>query len=432
MEQNRVYDYVGWVPCLNGALAFDLVECGLNAKNNSVEIIHYDNDGSKNHKEYILLNSTVDWKDFDDSEVELIGLWSVFVLSTRSLESKHHEGCIYFVPNIEESRDQLKEVTEAIRSINYQLNAEKEINVPANFLKLEEKISEICLGTSGCFQAAFILEQDGIVWVAPSPADENDRKIIARQAYYYIKYSWHKHQHHDSRAETLTTIHRVHGSGSEVAERLVGDLKRNLVKFKREIDHTSHRDILKAKGIVTYTKALVEIMKSKKFIKDDFYNREINHLGYFQESLDISSAGIEKDMSLHSQAVNDARAIILFIFAMITPALIVNKTGIKEVFNSGDIPSYIQWISDLYSTNTSFAFIVGIVSLFLFFYISINSHFGNFWIFLRGIKKTVAFIVKDRSPSSLLSNTNVLSILFLVLGILAVVFGIHGLFATLN
>jgi hypothetical protein len=110
----------------------------------------------------------------------------------------------------------------------------------------------------------------------------------------------------------------------------------------------------------------------------------------------------------------------------------VNKTGIKEVFNSGDIPSYIQWISDLYSTNTSFAFIVGIVSLFLFFYISINSHFGNFWIFLRGIKKTVAFIVKDRSPSSLLSNTNVLSILFLVLGILAVVFGIHGLFATLN
>jgi len=100
MEQNRVYDYVGWVPCLNGALAFDLVECGLNAKNNSVEIIHYDNDGSKNLKEYILLHSTVDWKDFDDSELELTGLWSVFVLSTRSLESKHHEGCIYFVPNI--------------------------------------------------------------------------------------------------------------------------------------------------------------------------------------------------------------------------------------------------------------------------------------------------------------------------------------------
>ncbi len=275
MEQNRVYDYVGWVPCLSGALAFDLVECGLNAKNNSVEIIHYDNDGSNNLKEYILLYSTVDWKDFDDSDLGLTGLWSVFVLSTRSLENKYHEGNIYFVPNVEESTCKLEEIIKAVCDINYQLNTKKLINAPARFLNLEKEISETCLSTSGCYHATFILEQDGIVWVAPSPVNENDRKIIARQAYYYIKYSWHKHQHHDSRAETLTTIHRVHDSGSEVAEELVGDLKRNLVKFKREIDHTSHRDILKAKGIVTYAKALVEIMRSKKFIKDDFYNREI-------------------------------------------------------------------------------------------------------------------------------------------------------------
>lgn len=95
-----MYDYVGWVPCLNGVLAFDLVECGLNAKNNSVEVVHYDNDSSKSLKEYILLNSTVDWKDFDNKEAELTGLWSVFVLSIRSLEKKKHEGNIYFVPNI--------------------------------------------------------------------------------------------------------------------------------------------------------------------------------------------------------------------------------------------------------------------------------------------------------------------------------------------
>jgi len=433
MEQNRMYDYVGWVPCLNGELVFELVECGLNAKNDSVEVIHYDNDSCGNLKEYILLNSTVDWKDFDDKEMEVIGLWSVFVLSIRPLESKRHEGSIFFMPNTVESKGERNEIVEIVRDINYQLNTNKEINVPDQFLSLEKRMTETCLGISGCYRAEFILEQDGIVWIDPSPLDEEDRKIIARQAYYYIKYSWHKHQHHDHRAETLTTIHKVHCTdGSDIAERLVGDLKRNLVKFKREIDHTSHRDILKAKGIVTYAKALVEVMRSKRFVGDSFYNREINHLSYFKESLDISSAGIEKDMSLHNQAVNDARAFVLFVFAMITPALIVNNSGIKEAYNFSDIPSYIQWITSLYATSTNFLLILGIVTLFLFSYISINSHYGNFWIFWGGIKKSVAFIVKDRLADSLFSNTNIMCFLLLIMSFLFVIIGVHGLFLTLN
>jgi len=430
MQQNLIYDYVGWVPCLNGELAFDLVECGLNAKNNAVEIIHHDNDENQNLQEYILLSSTVDWKDFDDDETGT-GLWSVFVLSRRALANSNHEGRIYFVPNIEESKEQLQNITEVVRIINSQLNTKKEINFSTKFLKIEEIIYRTCLATSGCYQAEFILEPDGVVWISPSPEDENDRKIIARQAYYYIKYSWHKHQHHDHRAETLTTIHK-YNNNEGVAVGLIGDLKKNLVKFKREIDEGSHREILKAKGIVTYAKALVEIMKSKKFIEDDFYNREINHLGYFQESLEISSAGIEKDISLHAQAVNDARAGILFVFAMITPALIVNSGSIKKAYASGGIPSYIQWISSFYSTGINFAWSIGIISLFLFFYISMNSHYGNFWIFWRGFKKSVAFIVKDRSPKRLLSNTHVMCAVIIILGLLMVVFGLHGLFATLN
>ena len=112
MQQNLIYDYVGWVPCLNGALAFDLVECGLNAKNDSVEIIHYDNGDNQKLQEYILLSSTVNWQDFDDSEVET-GLWSVFLLSVRALDSKEHEGRLYFVPNIKENEEQLEDITEA-------------------------------------------------------------------------------------------------------------------------------------------------------------------------------------------------------------------------------------------------------------------------------------------------------------------------------
>ena len=122
----------------------------------------------------------------------------------------------------------------------------------------------------------------------------------------------------------------------------------------------------------------------------------------------------------------------LFVFAMITPALIVNNAGIKEAYRLSDIPSYIQWISSLYSTTVNFSLILGIISLFLFIFISINSHYGNFWIFWGGIKKSVAFIVKDSSAGVWFPSTNIMCFLLLVMSFLFVIFGMHGLFLTLN
>lgn len=427
MTQSEIHgDYVGWVPCLDGDLVFDLVECGLR-NGDSTEIVHYAMDRDESLTEYIILNSTVDWKDFDNKKNELRGLWSVIVLSKRSIANKKHIGTIYFMLN-QKSRDEpWRDSLETVREINLQLNTEQDIDIPEEFSRLEESLAKTCSVSRDCFNAKFILEQDGIVWIEPSPKNDDDRKLIARQAYYYIKYSWHKHRHHDARAETLTTAHKIETNESKIyiADRLIGDLKRNLVRFKREIDHTSHRDILKAKGIVSYTKALVEIMRSKGFIDNDFYTREINHLEYFQESLDIISSGIEKDMSLHSQAVNDARAFILFVFAMITPALFINK-------NSENTLGYIQWISDWYSSGMNFITLIAIITTYLFFYISIKSHYGNFWILYSGFKKLVTFIVHDREPNNFLSNTHIVCIIIILLSIFAVIFGIHGVSATIN
>ena len=90
-------DYIGWVPCLNGQLVFDLVECGLKKKNHgSIEIIYRAKDSSGSIIEYILVHSTVDWKDFGGNEVD--GLWSVVLISKRSLKSNYHEGVVCFMP----------------------------------------------------------------------------------------------------------------------------------------------------------------------------------------------------------------------------------------------------------------------------------------------------------------------------------------------
>jgi hypothetical protein len=428
MTQSKIYgNYVGWVPCLNGQLVFDLVECGLK-NGDSTEIVHYARNDNRTLTEYLILHSTVDWKDFDDEEDQLSGLWSVIVLSERSIDSSKHTGNIYFMLNKKDDNNKpWYESIEITHKINYQLNTEQYADVPKRFLGLEKKLKHTCSTSENCYKAKFVLEQDGVVWIEPLSNDDNERKIIARQAYYYIKYSWHKHQHHDARAETLTTAHKIEDKNAEIylANSLIGDLKRNLVKFKREIDITSYRDILKAKGIVSYTKALVEIMKSKEFIDNDFYRREINHLEYFQESLDVISSGIEQDMSLHNQAVNNARAFILFLFAMITPALLINK-GLDSP------PSYIRWISNWYSNGLNFTFLIAFITTFLFFYISVTSYYGNFWIFWGGIKKLVALVVKDREPNTFFSNSSVLSILLIIVGIFILFFGLHGLNAALS
>lgn len=90
-------NYVGWVPCLNGQLVFELVECGLKDRAyDTTEIIHHARDNGGRIIEFILLQSTVNWKDFGGTELR--GLWSVVLISKRVLGNNYHEGSVYFMP----------------------------------------------------------------------------------------------------------------------------------------------------------------------------------------------------------------------------------------------------------------------------------------------------------------------------------------------
>lgn len=425
--------YVGWVPCLTGQLVFNLVECGLQDKDRrKIEIIHYCIDKDEKLAEHILVHSAVNWKDFGDSNLN--GLWSVVLLSKRNLENKYHEGAVYILHHaLTQSDTELNNAFEAAHAISYRLKTEEFVDVK-NFSEFKAELDNACLNKQDCYKVNFNLEEDGIVWLDPfnQGLSENGCKIIARQAYYYIKYTWHRHQHHDSRAETLTTVHMAASDidKKEFPKKLIEDLKRNLVVFKRGIDNSSHRKVLKAKGIVSYAKALVEIMKSRDFINMDFYKKELNHLKYFEESLDVISNGIEKDISMHNQAVNDARALVLFIFAIITPALVINRESISKIYGSYPTPSYIKLIGDLFSNGASFAYLISIISIFFTIYILLQTRFGNFLILMGCIKKAVATIVSDRRMDDIFSKSNLIAAGVVVMAVLALTISIIGLSPT--
>ncbi|NOR70367.1 MAG: hypothetical protein GQ532_11865 [Methylomarinum sp.] len=425
-DTNKQMPYVGWVPCLNGKLVFDLVECELNdGVNPTIEVVHYDQK-SDVLVEYVLVHSTVDWKDFGGDDLD--GLWSVILLSERNIQDSSHAGTICFIPKKDEDSIGSSIIKIASR-INMTLNSDEINNVTSEFIELKNELGIAAKLYEKCYLAEFKLDDDGLVWIQPKVKQGDN--IIARQAYYYIKYTWHRHRHHDSRAETLTTVHKVplnflfevlpYNKNKYIAKQLIDDLKRNLVRFKRGIDDASHREVLKAKGIVSYTKSLVEILRAKKFIEHSLYQKEINHLGYFQESLDIISTGIEKNISLHNQAVNDARAVILFIFAIIMPLIIINK-------GNTDPPGVGVWIAGLFSTDVSYLSFIVLMFAAMLVYIKFQFKYGNFGIFHRSLRKSVSYIVTDRKSNDFLSNTNVFSTILIVFSVLLIGFGIFNYF----
>lgn len=421
--RNEGYKYIGWVPCLNGQLVFDLIECGLKDNNFPViEVIYYGKDNDDNIIEYILVNSTVYWKDFGDKNEN--GFWRVVLLSKRNITQKTHKGSVYLKPKKESPSKTWESAINKINSINSKTKNEEEPNLITEFKELQTEIDLVSEEKgSQCIKVSFNLDQDGIVHLKNCNdiyKDDLNSKLLTRQAYYYIKYTWHRHQHHDSRSETLTTTHEfdLNTTNEEIAEKLISDLKRNLVRFKRSIDHSSHREVLKAKGIVSYAKSLVEIMQTKGFIEEDFYKREISHLDYFKDSLEIISAGIEKDILMHNRSVNDARALVLFIFAIMTPAIVVNREALVDKFASSNLPIYVKLIGDIYSDELNFSIFIFFICLSLIVFISLQTRYGNFWIFFGCIKKPVKFIIDDTEPHRLLSNTNVISVVLMSLGLL--------------
>ena len=103
--------------------------------------------------------------------------------------------------------------------------------------------------------------------------------------------------------------------------------------------------------------------------------------------------------------------------------LIYNR--VRKINIIRPLPDYIEWITSWYSSGVSFIVLILIIVFVLFLYVSVNSHFGNFWILWVGFKKSISCIVKDDNPDAFLSNSNVLSITIIFIGLCVLISGIY-------
>ena len=73
---------------------------------------------------------------------------------------------------------------------------------------------------NGHWAVNFTISEHGFVRLKPlvrprRSQSNDDQKLLLRQVYYYLKYTFHRHQHHDHNNDSLTTIHAIAQPGGK-------------------------------------------------------------------------------------------------------------------------------------------------------------------------------------------------------------------------
>lgn len=274
-------EYIGWTPCVNGHLDFGLVNVGLRGSfthedlqdKNAISKNFSLNEFPDSHHRGIILQSKVDWRDSEFPEKN-IGQFRIFVAAevqkSQDLNQRSLKGNLLIYPLCAEPEEK-----SSIQEINAHRAAHdtNKNNAATEFpkaIKLFSSTDSITGLKEDCLIASisFEIRANGITYLKYNTGsleiEDRSKFIIARQAFYYLKYSVHSHRHHMDEQDSLTTITT---KDETCGLRLIGQLKRELTnlgriqKIDNKISNTSNAD-----GIIAYTFSLIEALKEEKIL----------------------------------------------------------------------------------------------------------------------------------------------------------------------
>jgi len=311
MEQVDTYKYIGWIPCLEGEMFFRYTEPGLG---------HYDvvninqllpkRDGTPDTR-IIIASSVYDWKDSGQSDEN--GLFRVVVIATaNSVDSL--QGELFLInPVSAHNRADLYRSDEGrlVRELLHLQDQLEHVIDPVSFLGEDRRLAErlekegrkqsplksLVYGISGAriFSIPFTMDGSGITYLELSHVKEPGGTIVrehsmdalsertlCRQAFYYLKYLFHKHAHHDRSNDSLTTIHDVKPDPEESGKSLIRDIKRGLVDLRRDGNYS--REVA---GIASYGKSLALSCYRSGLVNAARRDCEVAYFDNLAESLKI-------------------------------------------------------------------------------------------------------------------------------------------------
>ena len=312
-ELKNKHRYEGWIPCVNGHLDFGLMKVGIKGgftasdfkDVNVVEKNFSSNEKPDSHHRKIILQSKVDWRDTEDED-NTIGQFRLFTCAEVNQSTKMNDRFLYgnvlIYPLAAEPESVQNKTKMKLHELSHEVdedNSNKVFHDLSALLRQGSKISDL---KADCFKATLniLIKPNGIIYLdyvdTTSELDEESQYVIARQVYYYIKYSLHSHRHHIDEQDSITTIT---SNDSNAGTRLLCQLKRELTTLSRvaKIDKSTH-PTNDAYGIIAYSNSLVTACINEGLMKESEGNTELHRLNNVRDSIAALEDNIKRSETI--------------------------------------------------------------------------------------------------------------------------------------
>ena len=308
--------FLSWIPCVTGHLGFDrfdvaMGETELPPKNKIVAMP----DGSLSG--HLRLASKHDWTDFERTDSD--GVFYSLLTGVYTVNGDVLRGQVLFVPFDRKSDwDAIKVIANAAfieNSTGLQcLRGCEKIEVESKNLIANPQI--------GAWVAEFTLKTTGLIELSILGKTDPDESLTAAQwSYYYVKYAFHKHQHHLHGVDSLVTAYPCNDKAGKL---ILADLKLAVTDIKRHSEATpgvrlskrEGKDLQRAAGIAAYAKSLVEVLRLDAHIDEATAKSELLFIDNAIKSIEKRTEEIKLDY----ESGADTRSLITWIATGIAPA----------------------------------------------------------------------------------------------------------------
>jgi hypothetical protein len=316
-------EYIGWIPCINGHLDFGLMKPGIqggftNKSSKDEHAIEINTSLCKNsdsHHRYIILQSKVDWRDSEKFPPDA-GKFRVVVTAevneSHSMDDRCLTGNILIYPVEGEPVDKKQRHQMNVHRLCHSLH--ECLKMQASECGFQQKFAHLVEITSGRSRVDFLtyfssslsfnIHPNGIIRLQynekSSDLDSDSLFVIARQAFYYLKYSLHVHKHHIDEQDSLTSITPIYEDNSksetDAAVRLICQLKRELTSIKRiqNLDSREH-PTNNALGIIAYTRSFITSLEDVGMIEQKVAVREQRRFDHLRDSFSAQNAKMSNE-----------------------------------------------------------------------------------------------------------------------------------------
>jgi hypothetical protein len=385
---NKVhYDYADWISNVSGRLLFRLANDPFNYRNDRIvgDIIHANYKYLLIKKRVLVISMLIDLRDEKIYNSSYRPYTRVIFLAHTLDEEKEGDrfkkklyGDIFFItlpkPDnitdyknnetykkvVEAEQTYIKKLADLIKEYKPEFFATDEYKEKTSYVVLTQNLRKETLDffsniaeqefdqvtqsstkiTCRIYHAYVCIKDTGFTYFKIDDNYRNNdriKEILTQQAFYFIKYLFHKHVFHDAAQENITNI-QPKQDGFYFAQKLISKLKHHISEIRNQ-KSDKPRYLHNLKGVISYTNSLLDDCRREKLInlsdpiQEQFYYLEKSYLQNIQDSLENALKRNPYQSSSILDFKNDLLSISIVTFALISPYFIATaKCETQDIF----------------------------------------------------------------------------------------------------